>query len=155
MVNTDNLPCSNSNAQQTNGCLNYETNGIADEYFLRSPSTLTIINYILFIWSLSSFALNPHMLQRAFTAQHDWQLRFVVMCLFTAPFICMIPGLLTGITHISNNWIGSAFFALLAELRDQGGFVAFISYVAMLAGIAGLLFCVSIYLHFVIDLLYI
>ena len=142
------MPCDNSNEEGTLGCLNYDGGYFptanppidVDQYYLRSPSSLTIVNYVLFSLSLLSFSLNPHIMQRAFTAQHDWQVRFVVLCLFGSPFLCMIPGVLTGITSISN--FGSrpgAFQIILSVFKEKGGFVAFLSYVAMLAGIAGIM----------------
>eukprot|EP01084_Bolivina_argentea_P132593 233997_1 len=144
VTNPNDLPCNNSNADRTSGCLNYETNGIAKEYFLRTPSVLTIINYILFMFSGLSFSLNPHILQRCFAAKQDKQLRFVMICMYFAVFLCQIPGLLTGITYISNKTEyeskgTGAFEAILAVFRDQGGFTSFVSYIALLAGIAGIM----------------
>ena len=113
-----------------------------DQYYLRSPSALTIVNYVLYAISLLSFSLNPHIMQKAFTAQHDWQVRFVVICLFCSAFLCMIPGVLTGITSISN--FGSkkgGFQVMLAVFQEKGGFVGFLAYLAMLAGIAGISPC--------------
>ena len=73
------------------GCLNYVTRNIADEFYLRMPSTLTIINYLLFSFSLTSFGLNPHVVQRVFSAKEDWQVKFVVIAMFGSPWITMIP----------------------------------------------------------------
>eukprot|EP01084_Bolivina_argentea_P173751 300980_1 len=146
--NSDDLtiPCSNSNSAQTSGCLNYADNDIASEYFLRSPSSITILNYVLFSLSGISFALNPHITQRALTASRDWDVRFVVIAIFLATFITMTPGILIGITHISNRpdmnteyQSYGAFQAMLAVFRDRGGFSAFVSYIALLAAIAGIM----------------
>ena len=150
-MSEEDLPCDNSNEEQTAGCLNYDGGYFptadppinVDQYYLRSPSTLTIVNYVLFAISLLSFSLNPHLMQRAFTAQHDWQVRFVVICLFFSAFLCMIPGVLTGITSISN--FGSrpgGFQVMLSVFQAKGGFVGFLSYLAMLAGIAGKVLCI-------------
>eukprot|EP01084_Bolivina_argentea_P006084 11499_1 len=140
------IPCHNSNQDETSGCINYIKNDIAPQYFLRSPSSATTINYILFTLSALSFSLNPHITQRCLTAQSDKHVRFVVIAIFIATFITMTPGILTGITHIANkNELKSeyksfgAFQALLAVFRDRGGFSAFMSYVTLLAGIAGIM----------------
>eukprot|EP01084_Bolivina_argentea_P132592 233995_1 len=148
VTNSEDLPCKNSNNDSTSGCLNY-SNGPGNnikEFYLRTPSTITIVNYILFCISVLSFSLNPHMLQRAMSAKHDWQIKLVIICLFMAAFLTMLPGLLDGITYISNyNDLKpeyqsfAAFQAMLAVFRDEGGFIAFISYIALLAGIAGIM----------------
>ena len=154
MVNSDDLPCDNSNVDMTSGCLNYEDRVpgtedptlIVNEFYIRMPSQLTTINYILFTLSLLSFSLNPHMLQRAFTAKHDWQVRFVTGCIFVAGFLAQIPGVTTGIAYLSNKvsfkeeyQTMAAFQAMLGVFRDQGGFVGFLSYIALLAAIAGIM----------------
>jgi len=148
------VPCDNSYANDTNGCLNYavyelpepidnETDSSSDgeisEYFLRSPSSITILNHVLFCCGGLSFALNPHVCQRALTAKADSHLRFVIGILFLTTFMCQIPGILTGITHISNQWEGDAFSAMLANFEDRGGFSALVSYIALLAGITGIM----------------
>eukprot|EP01083_Nonionella_stella_P076055 207040_1 len=140
------VPCLNSNEEQTSGCLNYDTNDISSEYLLRSPSSVTILNYVLFTLSALSFALNPHVTQRALTAQTDAHVRFVVIAIFIATFVTMTPGVLTGITHIANKpelkqeyQTFGAFQAMLAVFRDRGGFSTLVSYVALLAGIAGIM----------------
>ena len=145
-MNTEDLPCDNSNEDGTSGCLNYVTADIAEEFYIRMPSQLTIINYILFTMSLLSFSLNPHMLQRAMGAKHDWQVRFVTGCIFLAGFLAQIPGVTTGIAYLSNKLSFkqeyqemAAFQAMLGVFKDQGGFVGFLSYIALLAAIAGIM----------------
>eukprot|EP01083_Nonionella_stella_P142206 439539_1 len=150
--NSQNLkvPCDNSShlahTGEPSGCLNYATNGIASEYFLRSPSSATITNYVLFIIGGISFALNPHITQRALSGKTDRHVRFVIVCIFIAGLLTMTPGILTGIAHISTlpelkeeYATLPAFQAMLAEFRDYGGFVTFFSYIALLAGIAGIM----------------
>jgi len=155
--NSDNLrvPCDNSNADGTSGCLNYATFEVVDEdgevdvveeYYLRSPSSVTILNYVLFSLSGISFSLNPHITQRALTAKTDADIRLTTMVIFIVTFVTMTPGLLTGISYIANKpdlpedtAALPAFQATLAEFRDRGGFFAFISYVALLAGITGIM----------------
>ena len=147
VVNSNDLPCDNSKDEGTAGCLNYDGGYFVtdpelsvNEYYLRRPSTLAFVNYILFSVSLLSFTLNPHFLQRAFTARQDKQVRFVVIALFFTIFMCQIPGILTGITSISN--FGSApgaFQIILGVFKDIGGFVTFLSYLAMVAAIAGIM----------------
>eukprot|EP00486_Rosalina_sp_Unknown_P013312 CAMPEP_0201596348 /NCGR_PEP_ID=MMETSP0190_2-20130828/193055_1 /ASSEMBLY_ACC=CAM_ASM_000263 /TAXON_ID=37353 /ORGANISM="Rosalina sp." /LENGTH=497 /DNA_ID=CAMNT_0048056655 /DNA_START=697 /DNA_END=2190 /DNA_ORIENTATION=- len=156
VVNSDDLPCDNSNEDMTSGCLNYEDRVpgtsdpgptlIVDEFYIRMPSQITTINYVLFTLSLLSFALNPHMLQRAFTAKHDWQVRFVTGAIFVAGFLAQIPGVTTGIAYLSNKLSFkqeyqemAAFQAMLGVFRDEGGFVGFLSYIALLAAIAGIM----------------
>ena len=140
------MPCSNSNDDETSGCLNYADGGIADEYFLRTPSSITTVNYLLFTMALFSFSINPHVLQRAMAAKQDWQVKAITQCMFIAGFVCMVPGVLYGITYISNkpsfneNYQSfGAFQAMLAVFRDEGGFIGFLSYIALLAGIAGIM----------------
>eukprot|EP01084_Bolivina_argentea_P194825 334359_1 len=149
VVNSEDLPCNNSNKDATSGCLNY-SNGFGEidieQFYLRTPSNITIINYLLFVISALSYSLNPHLLQRAMSARHDWQVQFVIICLFAAAFLCMIPGILYGITYISNyNDLKpeyqkfAAFQALLGVFRDQNGFVSFLSYMCVLAAIAAIM----------------
>ena len=102
--------------------------------------------YILFTLSLLSFSLNPHVLQRTFAAQHDWQVKFVIKCIFLAGFLAQIPGVTTGIAYLSNKVSFkeeyqemAAFQAMLGVFRDKGGFVGFLSYIALLAAIAGIM----------------
>ncbi len=137
----------NSNSNHTSGCLNYaqDTQGTA-EYFLRSPSAAATTNYVLFTLSGVSFALNPHITQRDLSAKNDFHVRLVVIAIFLTTFVTMTPGILTGIWHISNKpdmdpeyATAKAFPAMLAVFRDKGGFSAFISYIALLAGIAGIM----------------
>lgn len=147
--NSDGLtvPCDNSNDDGTSGCLNYamDAGGVASEYYLRSPAPVTILNYALFSLAGISFSLNPHLTQRALTAKTDRDIRLTVVCIFLVTFVTMTPGLLTGISYISNKpdlkdeYPDLAFQATLAEFRDRGGFAAFISYVALLSGIAGIM----------------
>jgi len=160
---TEDLPCSNSYDEDSNGCLNYavyelpatnatnttlceasalnttDTTCELSEYFLRSPSSVTILNYVLFVVGGLSFSLNPHILQRALTAKDDSHVRVVVVAVFLVTFITMTPGLLTGITALSNEWEGGAFAAMLENFEERGGFAGFISALALLAGIAGIM----------------
>ena len=152
-MNTEDLPCPNddSNLNVTSGCLNYmkgPANGeiIADEFFLRTPSSISIANYVLFMLSLISFGLNPHVMQRVMAAEHDWQVRAVMMCLALTPYLCMLPGVFIGISYLSNvNSLESplnlypAFQSTLGLFQSLGGFHEFISYVAMLGAVAGIM----------------
>eukprot|EP01083_Nonionella_stella_P059136 154738_1 len=160
-VNSDELPCPNDRSFEAedgsiihSGCLNYMPGpavrgslvDIADEFYLRSPSALTIINYVLFSISLLSFALNPHVLQRAMAAEHDWQVRFVMIAMSITPYICQFPGVLIGVSYLANwkSLTGAlsfypAFQSTLALLVEQGGFKEFLGYVAMLAAVAGIM----------------
>eukprot|EP01084_Bolivina_argentea_P054149 99316_1 len=160
-VNTDELPCPNDRSYTNengtlieSGCLNYmpgpaikgTVHNIASEFYLRSPAPLTIINYFLFSVSLLSFALNPHVLQRAMAAEHDWQVRFVMLAMSFTPYICQVPGVLIGISYLAN-WkslempasLFPAFQSTLAVFVDQGGFREFLGYIAMLAAVAGIM----------------
>eukprot|EP01083_Nonionella_stella_P282956 963031_1 len=147
--NSDNLtiPCKNSNNDNTSGCLNYAQDDLGTvEYFLRSPSAATTTNYVLFTLSGVSFALNPHITQRALSGKSDFHVRLVVIAIFMVTFITMTPGVLTGIWHISNKADmdpeyanAKSFPAMLAVFRDRGGFSSFISYIALLAGVAGIM----------------
>ena len=147
-MNEEDLPCDNSNAEQTAGCLNYDggyfpTNPSidVDQYYLRSPSSLAIVNTMLFSLSGLSFPWNPHILQRILAARYDWQVKFVTGSLFFSGFLCFLPAILTGITSISN--FGSTFGAfqiMLAVFQAEGGFLGFLAYLAMLAAVAGI-FC--------------
>jgi len=159
------IPCSNSYDEDSNGCLNYVTKTLdiiddvnstqfnftefnstgydevpeLEEYYLRSPSSCTILNYVLFCIGGLSFSLNPHVCQRALTAKEDSHVRIITVAIFLATFVTMTPGLLTGITALSNDWEGAAFPAMLSNFEERGGFAAFVSYVALLAGIAGIM----------------
>ena len=94
--NSDGLtvPCDNSKGDETSGCLNYATDagGVASEYFLRSPSSVTILNYVLFSLAGISFSLNPHITQRALTAKTDGDIRLTVVVIFLVTFVTMTPG---------------------------------------------------------------
>merc|ERR1719481_909560 len=161
------IPCDNSYDDGTNGCLNYVAYGLVEEdtvnstdttvdtigfttsdmgllselseYYLRSPSSVTILNYVLFCVGGLSFSLNPHICQRALTAKADAHVRIIIVAIFIATFITMTPGILTGITALSNNWDDAAFPAMLDNFKERGGFASFVSYVALLAGIAGIM----------------
>ena len=161
VANTDIIHCSNSNnvtdtnnngTNILNGCLNYYNKPIktlttvAEQYYLRTPSSITTMSAVLFTISLMSFALNPHVLQRAFTAECDWDVKVVMICLAFTPFLCNIPGILTGISYISNfngftpaiQKMG-AFQGILVVFRDSGGFKMVVSYIALIAAIAGIM----------------
>ena len=103
--------CPNSNNNSTgvlSGCLNYATQPvisktfISEQYFLRKPSGLTSINYVLFSLSLISFGLNPHIMQRAFCGSRDWNLKVVLVALSVTPLFAQLPQTLLGISFISN-----------------------------------------------------
>lgn len=117
---------------------------IASEFYLRTPASLTTTNFLLFAFSLMSFALNPHILQRAMAAQHDWQLRAVVMAIGLSPWLCMTPGILIGVAYLANYPETQypyypAFQATLAMFRDDGGFKECLGYIATLAAVAGIM----------------
>jgi len=120
-----------------------EFEDIASQFYLRSPAGLTTLNYLLFAMSLMSFVLNPHVLQRAMAAQHDWQLRAVVMAIGVSPWLCMVPGMLIGVAYIANSPAEQnpypAFQATLQMFRASGGFNEFLSYIATLAAVAGIM----------------
>merc|ERR1719334_912542 len=120
------------------------TDDIASEFYLRTPASLTTTNFLLFSLSLMSFALNPHILQRAMAAHYDWQLRAVVMAIGVSPWLCMTPGILIGVAHLANYPetqypLYPAFQATLAMFRDDGGFKEFLGYIATLAAVAGIM----------------
>ena len=155
VTDTETFNCQNSNNNSTgilSGCLNYmtkpitEDEDISEQYFIRQPSNIQAINCLLFGLSSLSFALNPHVLQRAFTASNDKNLKITMIGLCFSPLICMIPSILTGISYLSNynglspeNKERNAFEAILSILRDNGGFTSFISYSALLSGIGAIM----------------
>eukprot|EP01084_Bolivina_argentea_P256366 431602_1 len=157
VVNSKDLPCPNSQViydtsgnMILSGCLNYmqgpKTEKIASEFYLRKPSTITIINYVLFSASVISFVINPHVLQRAMVASHDWQVRNVLLIMICMGYVCQIPGILIGISYLSN-WNSfqppqstyPAFQSILGIFQNIGGFRAFLSYFAMIGAVAGIM----------------
>ena len=128
--------------------MNGPANGeyIASEFYLRSPSSVTTINYVLFLISFTSFGLTPHIMQRMMAAEYDSQVRIVTMVLAVSPFISQLPGVLIGISFLSNvNSLESplneypAFQSTLGLFQSEGGFREFISYIAMLGAVAGIM----------------
>merc|ERR1711902_254065 len=76
----------------------------------------------------------------------DGQVRLVLIALTLTPFVCQLPGVLTGISFLSN--IDSlefplnlypAFWSTLGLFQSEGGFREFVAYVAMLGAVAGIM----------------
>ena len=93
-TNVEDFHCNNSNNNSTgvlSGCLNYATNPvrgktfISEQYFLRKPSRIASMNFVLFALSWMSFSLNPHVMQRAFTAENDYSVKLVLICIAFTP----------------------------------------------------------------------
>ena len=135
------------------GCINWN-NGkiaarkyIADNYFVRTPSTITNMNDLLFWISGLCFAIHPHILQRVLSAKSDKGLKFVAKSVYYSPWIAFPGMILLGMTatarkmtYMKSNQKIPAFFAFLNEwLADDDGFKNFLAYVVILAAIAGIM----------------
>ena len=119
--------CKSSNNNSTgvwSGCINYATQPvisktfISEQYFLRKPSSLTAINYVLFVVSLISFGLNPHILQRIFAAKKDENVKMTIIAVSLSPLLTVFSQTFLGITFLSN------FPDLKPEYQKIGAFQA-------------------------------
>ena len=135
------------------GCINWN-NGkiaarkyIADNYFVRTPSTITNMNDLLFWISGLCFAIHPHILQRVLSAKSDKGLKFVAKSVYYSPWIAFPGMILLGMTatarkmtYMKSNQKIPAFFAFLNEwVADDSGFKNFLAYLVILAAIAGIM----------------
>ena len=71
--------------------------------------------------------VQPHMLQRAYIARSDFDLRIVIGAMLLAPFIAQPPGIVIGLTKAANDpaWPAidqeaTAFSGLTAQLKLVG-----------------------------------
>jgi SSS family solute:Na+ symporter/sodium/pantothenate symporter len=135
------------------GCLNVgdgTMNGgkvLAPNFWLRTPSTISNVNVLLFYVSFLSFGLNPHILQRVLSAKSDKALKFVTTLTWGMGFLAMYTGILIGTTMLSRKELLSpeqqkqnGFYALLNVWReDESLFLNFLVYVLIMAATAGIM----------------
>jgi len=97
--------------------------------FYDFPSRSTCCDIWFFLINMLAAPVQPHMLQRAYIAKSDFDLRFVIAAMLVAPFIAQPPGIVIGITKAVNDpaWpeierTATAFSGLTAQLKLMGPF---------------------------------
>ena len=137
------------------GCMNWETGKIssgkgkdlADNYLLRTPSTISNLNALLFFISGLAFSIHPHVLQRVLSAKTDKDLKFVARTIYASPWFAFTGMILLGMTatarkmtYAPGNQKAPAFFAFLNEwMAHDSIFKNFLAYTIILAAIAGIM----------------
>jgi Na+/proline symporter len=150
-------PADSQNYSQTPGygCMNWETGKIssgkgkdlADNYLLRTPSTISNLNALLFFISGLAFSIHPHVLQRVLSAKTDKDLKFVARTIYASPWFAFTGMILLGMTatarkmtYAPGNQKAPAFFAFLNEwMAHDSVFKNFLAYTIILAAIAGIM----------------
>jgi Na+/proline symporter len=150
-------PADSQNYSQTPGygCMNWETGKIssgkgkdlADNYLLRTPSTISNLNALLFFISGLAFSIHPHVLQRVLSAKTDKDLKFVARTIYASPWFAFTGMILLGMTatarkmtYAPGNQKAPAFFAFLNEwMAHDSIFKNFLAYTIILAAIAGIM----------------
>jgi Na+/proline symporter len=150
-------PADSQNYSQTPGygCMNWETGKIssgkgkdlADNYLLRTPSTISNLNALLFFISGLAFSIHPHVLQRVLSAKTDKDLKFVARTIYASPWFAFTGMILLGMTatarkmtYAPGNQKVPAFFAFLNEwMAHDSVFKNFLAYTIILAAIAGIM----------------
>ena len=135
------------------GCINWNTGKIsakgyiADSYFLRTPSTITNLNDLMFWISGLCFSIHPHILQRVLSAKSDKGLKFVAKTVYYSPWIAFSGMILVGMTatarkmtYMQSNQKIPAFFAFLNEwVAAESILKNCLAYLVILAAIAGIM----------------
>ena len=136
------------------GCINvgdgrWSNNGTAvlPNNWIRTPSTISTVNFLIFLLGFFPFAMNPHMMQRVLSGKSDKVLKYVMSMQWFMGMFANFGVILIGITILSRR------ATLPPGLQQQGGFFAFLnlwrndanvflnllSYVLILAAVAGIL----------------
>eukprot|EP00435_Cladocopium_sp_Y103_P036654 s408_g9.t1 len=66
--------------------------------FYQFPSRSTLCDIIFFLINMLAAPLQPHMVQRAYIASSDANLRIVMAAMLLAPFVAQPPGIVIGLT---------------------------------------------------------
>ena len=134
------------------GCLNYASSKVNNvtvpAFYLRTPSTITNVNNLIFIWSGLSFPLNPHVMIRVFMSRVDKDIKFVTRLIYVMGIFAQMCGVIIGVTVLSNEGtfapdnqkIKDGFFKILREWQnDSNFFMQAIVYCMILAAVAGIM----------------
>lgn len=101
--------------------------------FYQFPSRSTLCDIIFFLINMLAAPLQPHMVQRAYIASSDANLRIVMAAMLLAPFVAQPPGIVIGLTKSAYNpsWPlvdqeATAFSGLTSQLKMTGPFQYFL-----------------------------
>jgi len=118
------------------GCVAYERPTL-----LTSPTRSEANGILSFLILFLAFPLNPHMLQRCYSAASDAALRNTVLLMCFTAYLTMIPSILIGLTRVAvyPEVPGSTFGIMMAKLLDKGWFSYSVSSIAMTSSIAAIM----------------
>jgi len=101
--------------------------------FYEFPSRSTLCDIIFFLINMLAAPLQPHMVQRAYIASSDANLRIVMAAMLVAPFVAQPPGIVIGLTKSAYNpsfplvnQDATAFSGLTSQLKMTGPFQYFL-----------------------------
>ncbi|CAK9071214.1 unnamed protein product [Durusdinium trenchii] len=115
------------------GCVKAGCIAAVKPNFYEFPSRSTLCDIIFFLVNMLAAPLQPHMVQRAYIASSDANLRIVMAAMLLAPFVAQPPGIVIGLTKSAYNsaWPlvdqeATAFSGLTAQLKMTGPFQYFL-----------------------------
>ena len=114
--------------------------------FYDFPKRSTLCDILFFLINMLAAPVQPHMLQRAYIARSDFDLRIVIGAMLLAPFIAQPPGIVIGLTKAANDpaWPAvdqdaTAFSGLTAQLKLVGPFQYFLVSVMTCSALAAIM----------------
>ena len=114
--------------------------------FYDFPSRPTLCSIWFFLINMLAAPVQPHMLQRAYIARSDFDLRIVIGAMLVAPFVAQPPGIVIGLTKAANDpaWpaidqVATAFSGLTAQLKMVGAFQYFLVSVMTCSALAAIM----------------
>ncbi|OLQ15705.1 Sodium/glucose cotransporter [Symbiodinium microadriaticum] len=115
------IPCVGSDCLAS-GCIA----AVRPDFFL-FPSRSDFCDVFFFLFNMLAAPVTPHMLQRAYLAKADADLRWVIGAMLLAPFIAQPPGIVIGLVKAANNpaWppidqTATAFSSVMAQFKLVG-----------------------------------
>lgn len=128
------------------GCLTAGCIDAVKPEFYDFPERSTLCSILFFLVNMLAAPVQPHMLQRAYIARSDFDLRIVIGAMLLAPFIAQPPGIVIGLTKAANDpaWPAieqkaTAFSGLTAQLRLLGPFQYFLVSVMTCSALAAIM----------------
>eukprot|EP00931_Biecheleriopsis_adriatica_P051595 TRINITY_DN29943_c0_g1_i1.p1 TRINITY_DN29943_c0_g1~~TRINITY_DN29943_c0_g1_i1.p1 ORF type:complete len:680 (+),score=114.29 TRINITY_DN29943_c0_g1_i1:243-2042(+) len=114
--------------------------------FYDFPSRSTLSDICFFLLNMLAAPLQPHMVQRAYIASNDRDLRLVMGAMLLAPFVAQTPGILIGLTKSAYNptWplatqASTAFSAVTDQLLQTGPVQYFVVAVMLCSTLAAIM----------------
>eukprot|EP00928_Gymnodinium_smaydae_P001977 TRINITY_DN10703_c0_g3_i1.p1 TRINITY_DN10703_c0_g3~~TRINITY_DN10703_c0_g3_i1.p1 ORF type:complete len:652 (+),score=84.98 TRINITY_DN10703_c0_g3_i1:36-1991(+) len=114
-------------AAEMSGCVPAGCVGAVKPEFYTYPAREAASDVTFFLLNMVAAPLQPHMVQRAYIAATDRDLRYVMAAMLFAPFIAQTPGIVMGLTSAAYepSWPAvaqdaTAFSAITGELMQAG-----------------------------------